>query len=259
MERDDANIQAYDSPVTARLLLGGHVHPPGWATPLIKTLEACTGLPGNRRWINDQGDRTPGGSYIFGGLAGPSSGSSPSFFRRKKKEGLVFPPPSWGVESNTGSYFSNEAPHSHSRNMTWGGANSSTPSKFDSLPTSFTGDPLVQLDPQTNPFRKTSSPAFTLPSHRRHLSLPSTNHDPFDSDLEDLYTTKTSKLNNSMVKPVITPREELARPLLPHEGIARAIALFNFDAVEDGDLSFKKGDVILITKMSGSTDDWHVL
>jgi hypothetical protein len=61
-----------------------------------------------------------------------------------------------------------------------------------------------------------------------------------------------------MVKPMIKPREELASPLLPHEGVARAIALFNFDAVEDGDLSFRKGDVIVITKKSDSTDDWHV-
>lgn len=259
MERDDANILAYDSPVTARLLLGGHVHPPSWAAPLIKTLEACTGLPGNRRWIDDQGDRTPGGSYIFGGLAGPNSGSSPSFFRRKKKDGLVFPPSSWGVESNTGSYFSDGAPHSHSRNMTWSGTNPSTSSRSDSPSTSLTGDRLVRLDSQTNPFRTTSSATLTLPPHRRNLSLPNTDHDAFDGDLEDLYVTTTSKSNNSMVKPVIKPREELAQPLLPHEGVARAIALFNFDAVEDGDLSFEKGDVIVITKMSDSTDDWHVL
>jgi len=57
---------------------------------------------------------------------------------------------------------------------------------------------------------------------------------------------------------MIKPREELAWPLLPHEGVARAIALFNFDAVEDGDLSLKKGDIIVITKKSDSTDDWYV-
>jgi len=56
--------------------------------------------------------------------------------------------------------------------------------------------------------------------------------------------------------PYIRPREELTKPLSPYEGVARAIALYDFNAVEDGDLSFQKGDVIVITKKSNSTDDW---
>jgi len=265
VERDDANVLAYDSPVTARLLLGGHVDPPTWATPLVKTLEACTGLPGNRQWINDQGNRTPGGSYIFGGLASPGSGSTPSFFRRKKKDSPNFPPATWGVETNAGSYFTDAAPHSHSRNMTWSGTIPSSSSKFelDSERTppsaSFSSNRPFQLNSQpdtTNPFRKTSSPtSLTLP-HRRNLSLPHTNHDHFDSDADDIYAPTTFTPSNPLMRPVIKPREELLRPLLPHEGVARAIALYNFDAVEDGDLSFKKGDIIVITKKSDSTDDW---
>lgn len=260
MEREDANILAYDSPVTARLLLGGLVHPPSWATPLVKTLEACTGLPGNRRWINDQVNCTPGGSYIFGGLSSTRSGSpSPSFFRRKKKDGPNFPPSSWGVETNGGSYFSDAAPHSHSRNMTWSGTNPSSPSKYESdFDETFSASPSRNRD-TTNPFRKSSPPAsLMLPPHRRNLSFPNAYHDFFDDKTDDIYTSTTSKPTDSAVKPMIKPREELARPLLPHEGVARAIALFNFDAVEDGDLSFKTGDVIVITKKSGSTDDWYV-
>ena len=33
-------------------------------------------------------------------------------------------------------------------------------------------------------------------------------------------------------KPVIRQRDELSKPLLPGEGLARAIALFDFGAVE---------------------------
>lgn len=254
MEREDANILAYDSPVTARLLLGGHVHPPSWATPLIKTLDACTGLPGNRPWINDQGSRTPDGSYIFGGLASPGSGSS-SLFRKKKKDSPDFPPASWGVEANDGSYFTDAAPHSHSRNKTWSGTNPL--SDFDGSPsTSFNGNQPFQLNSQsdaTYPFTTLSTPtSLTLPPHRRNLSLL---RDPFDSDPDESYGSKPSK---PTVRPMIKPREELSRPLLPHEGVARAIALFDFDAVENGDLSFKKGEVIVVTKKSNSTDDWHV-
>ncbi|KAJ1309710.1 hypothetical protein OPQ81_006475 [Rhizoctonia solani] len=40
------------------------------------------------------------------------------------------------------------------------------------------------------------------------------------------------------------------------EGVARAIALFDFIAQESGDLSFNKGDVITVMKKTNSTDDW---
>jgi hypothetical protein len=262
VEREDANVLAYNSPVTARLLLGGHVDPPSWATPLVKTLEVCTGLPGNRQWINDQRNRNPGGSYMFGGLASPGSGSSPSFFRKKKKENPNFPPATWGVESNSGSYFTDAAPLSHSRNMTWSGTNRSD--LEGTAPSgSFSSSQSLQLNSQpdtTNPFNTLRTSNLTLPPHRRNLSLnlPNTNHDPFDNDTDDIYAPTTIKTSNLTVQPTINPREELATQLLPHEGAARAIALFNFDAVEDGDLSFKKGDIIVITKKSDSTDDWHV-
>lgn len=36
----------------------------------------------------------------------------------------------------------------------------------------------------------------------------------------------------------------------------KAVALYSFEAEQDGDLPFKKGDIITILKKSGSTDDW---
>jgi hypothetical protein len=35
-----------------------------------------------------------------------------------------------------------------------------------------------------------------------------------------------------------------------------AIALFTFDGEQPGDLGFKKGDVITVTKKTDSTNDW---
>lgn len=35
-----------------------------------------------------------------------------------------------------------------------------------------------------------------------------------------------------------------------------AVALYTFNGEQSGDLSFKKGDVINITKRSDSKDDW---
>jgi hypothetical protein len=48
----------------------------------------------------------------------------------------------------------------------------------------------------------------------------------------------------------------LSRPLAQGEGVGRAIALYDFRAVESGDLSFSKGQVITITEKSDSTDAW---
>jgi hypothetical protein len=284
VERQDANVLAYNSPVTVKLLLGGLVEPPAWTTPLIKTLESCTGLPGNRQWINDERNRSPGGSYVFRGVSSPGSRakSAPFFFGKKKQDNTQFPPTSWGVETNADSYFTDAAPHSHSRNMSYNGKSAtSTSTKFKSnfdsdfdrsgLSTSSTSDnkPIqpkstpAQYGP-SNPFSSagpSSSRSERTPlEHRRNLSLNlhfTTNHPR--NDLDDIYASpKMTKSNSPLSKPLIKPREELTRPLLPNEGVARAVALFKFEAVEDGDLSFNKGDVIIITKMSDSTDDWYL-
>ncbi|KJA29307.1 hypothetical protein HYPSUDRAFT_32706 [Hypholoma sublateritium FD-334 SS-4] len=284
VERQDANVQAYNSDVTARLLLGGALDPPPWASPLIKTLEACVGMPGGREWVQEDVPQTPGGSpYAFGGLSSPSSSRAPSFLRKKKKaDPAEFPPTSWGEETSSGSYFSDSS-KSHSRNITWDGGKRS---KFD---TTFESDfspspqPVSQRSSEDgiNPFATTTStPSFgatkpfsPLPrsdfqsnppdsAHSRTFSLdqyraPSL-ASKYSNDFRSNAATSPSlgKATQSATVPLIKPREELTRPLPPDEGIARAIALYNFSAVEAGDLSFGKGDVIVITKKSNSSDDW---
>lgn len=280
VERQDANVQAYNSPVTPRILLGGVIEPPTWATPLIKTLEACTGMPGGREWVYDERPRTPGGTYIFGGVASPGAGpSTPSFLRKKKKyEKDTFPPQSWGTASDSGSYFSDERPGTHSRNMTWDG-HATIPSTFETqFESDFGLDQPISSKP--NPFAdgnsSCSEPKIT-PKQRhtprsKSTSLVDYASPPYSppSDI-DPFSVPSSKQSHTL--PSIKPKPELARPLLPHEGVARAIALYNFRAVEvcgssqtichlltcniqSGDLSFSKGDVIIITQKSGSTDDW---
>ncbi|KAG9126174.1 hypothetical protein FRC07_004581 [Ceratobasidium sp. 392] len=54
--------------------------------------------------------------------------------------------------------------------------------------------------------------------------------------------------------PKISTKPGLAGPQT--EGVARAIALFDFIAQESGDLSFNKGDVIIVLKKTNSMDDW---
>ncbi|KAF8610094.1 DUF500-domain-containing protein [Ceratobasidium sp. AG-I] len=54
--------------------------------------------------------------------------------------------------------------------------------------------------------------------------------------------------------PKISTKPGLREPQT--EGVARAIALFDFIAQESGDLSFTKGDVIIVMKKTNSMDDW---
>ena len=240
MERQDANFQAYDSPVTARMLLGGTVDPPDWALPLIKTLEACTGMPGGREWVSDGAAGISGTAYAFGGTASPGSRvNTPSFLQKKKKP--AFPPPSWQLDGHSDSYLSTEGHRTHTRNHTWdegdhssynssktlrtpdlasrlklskssGRSPVSTNSSFESLTNPFTSS--------TNPFSRKSS-MYTnqgLPLSATSSTLPEKD-DPFRS-----------------LKPLIKPREDLARPLLSREGIGRAVAMYDFNAVEVANL-----------------------
>ncbi|KAF8973864.1 hypothetical protein BDZ97DRAFT_1777304 [Flammula alnicola] len=286
MERQDANFQAYNSPVTARLLLGGTVDRPPWAMPLIKTLEACTGMPGGREWVNEDIPRTPGGTYAFGGVASPGPGNkSPSFLRKKKKgDTPSFPPASWDEENDSGSYFGGDGIKSHSRNITWDGGNYNnfntkfesdfTPEQQTSLrPKVFETSPDSSFESNTNPFSTSSpspkpfgqisrpnmKPTSPFSPHLRATSLDYRNRSPLASqdDIDFLANSASSQSRGlPSAVPFLRPREELTKPLLPHEGVARAIALYDFSAVQEGDLSFRKGDVITVTKKSNSVDDW---
>ena len=231
--------------------------------PLIKTLEACTGMPGNREWINDEGSRTPG-TYAFGGVASPGSISrAPSFLRKKKKSEISpFPPESWGEETTEGSYFNPPAPQSHSRNFTWNGSVPSSGSSNTRFESDFNPDRHVtlvgssKLSTPSNLNQKTSnsfiSPASSLkkfdhatgmedipPSlngHQRTSSLGT--HYKWATQEDSLYLSSTLPQSKPLPSdnPFIKLRTGLEKPLSPHEGVAHAIALFDFNAVEVRDL-----------------------
>jgi len=66
----------------------------------------------------------------------------------------------------------------------------------------------------------------------------------------------SSAVDTAKPAPFLTVRAGLAAPLSPYEGVGRAIALHDFDAVEPGDLEFSKGDIIVIIKKSEKINDW---
>ncbi|KAL1749430.1 hypothetical protein FB107DRAFT_192557, partial [Schizophyllum commune] len=114
VDREDANYQAYGTAVTAKQLLSGAIEPPAWARPLIQTLEARTGLPGNRPWVHDRSvsDFGTGSGYAFGGIgSGGNTPSTPAQLKKKKRDNgkVQFPPESWneGPDDYFGSTSSN--------------------------------------------------------------------------------------------------------------------------------------------------------
>lgn len=71
-----------------------------------------------------------------------------------------------------------------------------------------------------------------------------------DDDI-DYARERDRKLRQDSVSRNTNNRRELESSSGP-----KAVALFTFNGEQDGDLSFKKGDVISIIKKSDSTDDW---
>ncbi|KAI6162002.1 hypothetical protein EDD17DRAFT_612034 [Pisolithus thermaeus] len=260
VERQDANALAYKQNVTAKMLLSGMVPRPEWASSLVRTLEACTGVPGTRRWIDDRIDEPA--SYPFDASGTPSKPSSPivtpggrrsPFFGKKKKDG-DFPPKHWGASKDSGSYFA--ADHWDSRE------------DFDSTLSSRPSD-RHRASLSTSDGRRIGSASSDDPRnlpHYRSSSVPFTNRPPDMSDHADPFSDVPPRDQNVDYFRVgqaddsepftIEARSQQSKPLSFQDGATRAIALYNFHAVEAGDLTFSKGDVIVVTRKSDSTDDW---
>ncbi|KAG8871070.1 hypothetical protein FRC20_010991 [Serendipita sp. 405] len=98
VERQDANCLAYDSNVTAQMLLSGVVPVPQWADGLIQAISNITGQSVGSKWVRERGLDSPI-EYAFGGIGSPGS------VTKKKSPKGEFPPKSWGTPKNDGSYF----------------------------------------------------------------------------------------------------------------------------------------------------------
>lgn len=229
--------------------------PPPWASSLIKTLEACTGMPGNREWINDSQSnlRTPDEPYMFGGVSNNSPSSSPkSFFSRKKSATTAFPPPSWGHATDSGSYFTEAPPKpQHVRSKTWDNYRFDAPGQLDS------NDGPRKSYRQSS---RTDSTIFSEGDYRSQLSrstsLKSAISDvrPYSTFIDDTPGSGAPYAKSypaSIDKPLIQPRMELLVPLPPSEGVARAIALFDFTATQESIQAFSCGYYLTFFPIGG--------
>ncbi|KAG8830088.1 hypothetical protein FRC17_005451, partial [Serendipita sp. 399] len=98
VERQDANCLAYDSNVTAQMLLSGLMPVPQWADGLIQAISNVTGQSVGTKWVRERGLDSPI-EYAFGGIGSPGS------VTKKKSPKGEFPPKNWGAPKEGGSYF----------------------------------------------------------------------------------------------------------------------------------------------------------
>lgn len=214
-------------------------------------------MPGNRKWIEDA-STTADRNYAFGGLASPGAETGGleqrSSLKRKKSNKPAFPPETWGTSTSSGSYFSSTeaGPHNPEPKNTWGQDNSTQfettfESDFNPVPQSTRHPRFSQSVSYTRSNDLLDSPnSFDFSSqspqnqrdrslHNRSMSMAnptpplysSVPSDPFSSYDEDGFTRQETQSPQR-----ITPKPELTKPLLPHEGVARAIALYDFHASE---------------------------
>ncbi|KAG6837887.1 hypothetical protein H0H93_013040 [Arthromyces matolae] len=226
VERQDANHQAYNSPVTARMLLGGIVEAPEWASPLIRTLESCTGTPSTgRRWVEDGFQRD--GPYAFGPASSPTAEQNPSFWQKKKSCTEAFTP---GKRKDFGSYFESTEGRS---NRLQGRA---VTDWDQDIPSTSQSNPFNPTRPRFG--HVTSSSSVSTTSLEMSYDNPARAHRP-RALTEDL--SSSSHLSTDPPTLINMDHTSSAGHIQPHAvgtheaqgtGLGRAIALYNFNAIE---------------------------
>lgn len=258
VERQDANTLAYNQNVTVKMLLSGVVPYPDWAEPLVKTLESCTYRPGVRDWIDDRAEEQV--PYAFDSTdgthtTGPKAQRFSSFLGKKKKD-IDFPPRHWGKQMDSGSYFSGnpddqspapwediDGPH---RRLDFEddfepGLSSAqrTNHRSSRRVSSISPTPVDSYNPASPfnslpPFRSVHSTlSDKTTSHLRSMSVPKPGYSTENTNPFSITPPPEEELERVEPPPSrFKTKPELSKPLSPLEGVARAIALYEFKAIE---------------------------
>ncbi|KAI4244952.1 MAG: hypothetical protein LQ352_006674 [Teloschistes flavicans] len=216
IERRDANEKLYNSRITAKQLLAGGVRPPPSAEPLMRVL--------NSRVFAGVASQTT--DTIYNDIPIYDDNHDNVVWEGRQGQGY-----NEGVRNNrTGSVASGGDDYEYrdrpQRASTW------TDDVYDRQPTGNT-TPSRTFSTRANPnetFDNLGSGRFGDDNHSVSNSKPGRPTAP---------------------KPKFTPKPT-AGSLKPDE----AVALYTFDADQPGDLGFKKGEIITITKRTENPTDW---
>jgi len=280
VERQDANAIAYQSDVTAKQLLSGAVAVPSWARGLIKTLESRTGMPGGRKWIDDA-HHAPA-SYAFDGIPSPSAEQplTPKLKKRTPMRSLSLSSPNWGKRKSTGYFPTVDASAENSSNPFVKNNTGANPSygfetHFDSDYTKPETNLIDLEEPQLGPESALAKMPPIAGFESRTLSGTGTGQkksfavqrDPrlrqssYGDNILQQPTLHDDYLSNWIHGDLLVPTdnvsfENLDSQLSSRNSSGKAVALFDYQAKEPGDLSFKRGDIIVITEKSNCAEDW---
>ncbi|KAL2826121.1 hypothetical protein BDW59DRAFT_145531 [Aspergillus cavernicola] len=218
VERKDANEKIYNSRVSARQLLSGTVPPPPSAEPLMRVL--------NTRAF--YGVRTNGDS-MYNDIPVYDDRHDDVVWEGRRGdafgEGLRRDPTGRTEQASNNDYEYRDRPR---RATTW------ADDVYDR--------PAGGLN-RSSTTRQSSGRNDTFDTHSR----------PRSNTYDDEYVYSDRKPSRPTApKPVFGQRTGQAAPLR----VDQAIALFTFDADQDGDLGFKKGEIITIVKRTDKKEDW---
>ena len=218
IERRDANEKLYNSRVTARQLLEGGVRPPPAADPLMAVL----------------------GSRVFSGNfnvpADNMYNDIPIYDERH--DDVVW-------EGRTGNAYGAGVRRDRTGSNTMGGGADDDYQFRDRPQRASTWADDVYDRPSAGgvnrSFSTRANPSETFDTIGRNRSSTNTNDDYVYSDRKPTRPTAP--------KPVFSQKTGTPGP-------GQAIALYTFDADQAGDLGFKKGEIITITKKTTNPTDW---
>lgn len=216
IERRDANEKMYGGRITARQLLEGGIRPPPAADPLMRVLNA----------------------RAFSGNANGDSMYNDMPVYDDSHDNVVW-------EGRTGEGFN--AGVRNNRANTFGTPTSEDNYEYRDNPrrTSTWNDDVY--DRPTGNMNRTSSSGFS-----NNRANPSETFDTMGRNRSSTFgSDKTGPGRPSAPKPVFKQPTGTA-----DLGPDQALAIFTFDAEQEGDLGFKKGDIITITQRTDNKTDW---
>lgn len=243
VERKDANEKLYNHRVTARQLLSGTIRPPPATDPLMRVLNSRAFQGVARMYSNDSMYNdipiydSNHDDVVWEGRRGEAYGEGTSVRRERSAR---FDDDPYGPD---------------------GGFRRGRSARFD--------DDSDDYEYRDRPRRANTwtDDVYDRPAGAfgRSRTARSTREDPYEAYGQSLYSrSRSNTLDDDYVytdrkpsrptapKPVFGQRTGQA----PEQRKDQVVALYTFDADQDGDLGFRKGDIITIVKRTDKTEDW---
>ncbi|KAK2745142.1 hypothetical protein FQN57_004049 [Myotisia sp. PD_48] len=218
VERKDANAKMYNARITASQLLTGAVPPPAGAEPLMRVLESRAFSSGNV---------SIGGDSVYNDI--------PVYDERH--DGVA-----WDGQQRNSAYSQGS---SSSRNRTSSFNNDYQYSDRPRRSNTWTDD-VYDRSPNGGGLNRSyttrANPSETFDAMNRGRSATT-------GGFDDEYVYRDQKPDRPTApKPSFGQKPPLEKN--------QAVALFTFEADQDGDLGFKKGEIITILKRTEKQEDW---